>query len=266
MKKVTQTLAVHEAVALRGLVAVALMLVVARVQHGGLVLAVPRRDVLPLLARTGADIISTFLYLWALQHMALADLSAIMQSLPLAVTLAAALFFHERLGWRRLTAIGVGFLGVLLILRPGSGAFDTWSAVALVTMLLIVVRDMATRLFSPAVQSSTVAFYAAATVTISGFVLGLGEGWRLPTPTEALLLVLAAGVLTTGYITAVAAMRVGEISFVAPFRYSSLVWAIFLGLAVFGDWPDLWTWAGSALVVGAGLYTILREGRLGGGR
>ncbi|ATQ54917.1 DMT family transporter [Paracoccus yeei] len=264
MKAVTQTLPLYESVALRGMAVLALMVAAALVQGDGLRLTVPRRDVAALVIRTAADIVSTLLYLLALRQMALADLSAIMQALPLAVTLTAALFFRERLGWRRLSAIGVGFLGVLLILRPGTGAFDIWSAVALLSMLLIVVRDIATRYFSRQVGSGTIAFHAALAVMLSGFVLGAGEDWRMPDLPEAALLLLSAGFLTVGYLTAVATMRVGEISFVAPFRYTSLVWAILLGLALFGEWPDGWTWVGSALVVGAGLYAILRERQLRG--
>lgn len=264
MKAVTQTLPLYESVALRGMAVLALMVAAALVQGDGLRLTVPRGDVAALVIRTAADIVSTLLYLLALRQMALADLSAIMQALPLAVTLAAALFFRERLGWRRLSAIGVGFLGVLLILRPGTGAFDTWSAVALLSMMLIVVRDIATRYFSRQVGSGTIAFHAALAVMLSGFVLGVGEDWRMPNLPEAALLLLSAGFLTVGYLTAVATMRVGEISFVAPFRYTSLVWAILLGLALFGEWPDGWTWVGSALVVGAGLYAILRERQLRG--
>ncbi len=259
MKAVTQTLPLYESVALRGLSVLVLMLVVAQIQQGGVRLSVPREDLLPLVVRTVADIASTVLYLLALREMALADLSAILQALPLGVTLAAGLFFHERLGWRRLSAIGVGFVGVVMILRPGSGAFDIWSVVALASMLLIVLRDIVTRTFSAGIGSSTIAFYAAATITLTGFILGMGEEWRMPDLREAGLLLLSAGFLTAGYITAVATMRVGEISLIAPLRYTSLVWAIVLGLVIFGEWPDLWTWLGSALVVGAGLYTILRE-------
>lgn len=259
MKAVTQTLPLYKSVALRGLSVLVLMLVVAQIQQGGVRLSVPREDLLPLVVRTVADIASTVLYLLALREMALADLSAILQALPLGVTLAAGLFFHERLGWRRLSAIGVGFVGVVMILRPGSGAFDIWSVVALASMLLIVLRDIVTRTFSAGIGSSTIAFYAAATITLTGFILGMGEEWRMPDLREAGLLLLSAGFLTAGYITAVATMRVGEISLIAPLRYTSLVWAIVLGLVIFGEWPDLWTWLGSALVVGAGLYTILRE-------
>lgn len=259
IKTVTQTLPIYESVALRGVVVLVFMVVLAMIQGRGVRLRVPRGDVLPLVLRTAADIVSTLLYLVALRQMALADISAIMQALPLAVTLAAAMFFGEPLGWRRLTAIGVGFAGVILILRPGTGAFDTWSVLALASMLLIVVRDMVTRMFSASVGSTTIAFWAALTVMLSGWVMGVEETWRMPTPTEAGLLMLSAFFLTVGYLTAVATMRVGEISFVAPFRYTSLIWAIILGLAMFGEWPDVWTWAGSVLVVGAGLYTILRE-------
>ena len=262
MKAVTRSMPLYESVALRGVVVLGLMLLVAQMQ-GGLRLRVPRGDIGPLVLRTVADIVSTVLYLFALRQMALADLSAIMQALPLAVTLAAAVFFGERLGWRRLLAIGLGLVGVMLILRPGTGAFDLWSALAVLSMLLIVLRDMVTRMFSTAMGTGTVAFYAAATVMLSGFVMAGSEVWRWPTPGESGLLLLSALFLTVGYISAVATMRVGEISFVAPFRYTSLVWAILLGLVVFGEWPDLWTWAGSGLVVGAGLYTILRERRLG---
>ncbi len=264
MKAVTRTLPLYESVALRGGLVLAMMLIVTRIQRRGVRLSVPRGDLVPLVLRTGADIVSTVLYLWALRMMALADLSAIMQALPLAVTLAAAVVFGEKLGWRRLAAIGIGLVGVLLILRPGTGAFDIWSAVALAAMLLIVLRDIVTRKFSAAIGSSTIAFYAALTITLAGFVLGVEEDWRMPDPAEAGLLLLSAAFLTVGYITAVATMRVGEISLIAPLRYTSLVWAIVLGLVIFGEWPDLWTWLGSALVVGAGLYTILRERRLKG--
>ncbi|MDT1060466.1 DMT family transporter [Paracoccus sp. CPCC 101403] len=263
MKAVTQEFPLYQSVAMRGCVVLAFMLMVARFQGKRIRLSIPPGDRLPLVLRTGADIVSTVLYLLALREMALADISAIMQSLPLAVTLAAALVFRERLGWRRLAAIGVGFVGVLLILRPGGGAFDLWSAAALASMLLIVVRDLSTRVFSAAIGTTTIAFYAAMTVTVSGFIGGLEESWRFPRADECGLLLLAAVFLTVGYHSAVATMRVGEIAFVAPFRYTSLIWAILLGLIFFGEWPDLWTWAGSILVVGAGIYSILRERQLG---
>ncbi|WP_341870306.1 DMT family transporter [Paracoccus shanxieyensis] len=264
VKAVTQHMPLSQAVVIRGGIVMALMLAVTLAQQGRIRLSVPRPDAPWLVLRCVAEVLSTLLYLVALRRIELAELTAIMQALPLAVTLAAALIFHEPLGWLRLTAIGMGFLGVLIVLRPGTGGFDGWAVVALASMALIVVRDIATRFFTAQVGSSTIAFYAALTVTLSGAALGLGEDWHLPSWRDIALLALAAVLLTIAYVSAVATMRVGEISFVAPFRYTSLIWAVILGLAVFGEWPDLWTWIGSALVVGAGLYSILRERRLMG--
>lgn len=261
IKAVIQTLPTYEAVTIRGGLVMLLMMVMAFVR-GGVRLRIPSGDYLPLVLRTAGDVGSTALFMLALANMPLANLSAIMQVLPLAVTLAAALVFRDRLGWRRLVAIGIGFSGVLLILRPGTGAFDIWSAVALLAMLLVVLRDLATRTFSKAVGTSTIALYGGASVMLMGLVLGLHEDWRPPSPYELGLISAAAVFLTVGYISAIATMRVGEISVVAPFRYTSLIWAILLGLIMFGEWPDSWTWAGSVLIVGAGIYTILRERRL----
>lgn len=261
MKAVTQTLPLMQAITLRGIAIVLILLVVAA-RDGGLVLRMGRRDAVMTGLRVLGEVGSTILYLSALQHMALGDLSAIMQSLPLLVTLAAALIFGERIGWRRLSAVAVGMVGVLLILRPGTSAFDIWSVLALGSVLLVMLRDLATRGISRGMRSSTVALSAAIGVTVSAWIWPSGEVWRMPTTGEGGLILVAAALLAIGYLSAVAAMRVGDISFVAPFRYASLIVAITLGLLVFGEWPDPWTWAGSALVVGAGVYVIWREARL----
>ena len=262
IKFVTQTLPLPQAVLLRGLAVTAMLWVLA--QRDGGVDWWPRdpRDRRLLAWRGVAEVASTFLYLIALQHLALGDLSAIMQSLPLLVMLAAAVVFRERLGWRRLTAVGVGMIGVLLILRPGSSAFSVWSLVALGSVLLIVVREITTRGVSVGMRSSTIAFSAALLVTVCAPFLPAEGAWRWPTLAEWTGLAFATGFLAIGYQTAVAVMRVGEVGFVSPFRYTSLLFAILLGMIVFGEWPDAWTWAGSALVVAAGLYSIWRETQL----
>lgn len=265
MKYVTQTLPLMQSITLRGMGIVVILLVIAA-RDGGLGLRIGSRDAVMVGLRTLGEVASTLLYLSALQHMALGDLSAIMQSLPLLVTLAAALVFGERIGWRRLMAVAVGMAGVLLILRPGTSAFDFWSLIALASVFMVMLRDLATRGMSRNLRSSTIALSAALAVTLAAWLWPSGEDWRMPTGAEAGLIVLASGLLAVGYLSAVAAMRVGDISFVAPFRYASLIVAITLGLIVFGEWPDLWTWAGSALVVGAGVYVIWREARLERGR
>lgn len=262
IKFVTQDMPLYQAITLRGLF-VMLALIALASRTGGLQLRIPRAARRPMTLRLIGEIGSTLLFLNALQRMAIADLTAVMQSLPLVVMLGAALFFGETLGWRRVLAVAVGMLGVLIILRPGSGTFGIWSLVALGAMLLVALRDLSTRQFGREVSSATIAFYAAVLVTLTGLLFSLGQGWVLPTGAQIGLLMLGAGFLTVGYVSAVAAMRVGEIAAVSPFRYTSLLAAIVLGLVVFGDWPDLWTWVGSALVVGAGIYTIWREAQLG---
>jgi len=266
IKVVTQTLPLSQAIAMRG-AAVTLVLWVIAQRDGGVVWWPPaRRDRIMLPLRTLAEVASTLIYLVALQFMSVGELSAVMQALPLLIMLAAALVFKERLGWRRLLAVCVGLLGVLLILRPGTSAFDASAMLALSAVLLIVVRDLASRGFTPAVRSSTIAFYAALAVTLGAPLTGGLEGWRWPTGGELAGLAISTVFLTIGYLTAVAVMRVGEVGFVSPFRYTSLIFAFILDLAVFGVWPARWTWIGGGLVVAAGLYSIWREGRVPEGR
>lgn len=261
MKYVTQTMPLYQAIALRGVVMVVVLWFLAR-REGGLQLRLARGDRWPMFWRVLGEVGSTVLFLNALRAMAIGDLAAVMQSLPLAIMLAAAVFFGEPLGWRRTSAVVVGMIGVMLILRPGSGTFGIWALVALAAMLLMVLRDMVTRLFGRHVGSASIAFYAALSVAVTGFVGVIWDGWVAPDVRQLALLVLSGAFLTLGYLTAVAAMRVGEISYVAPFRYTSLLVAIIAGLLIFGEWPDSWTWIGAILIVGAGGYTIWREAQL----
>ena len=262
MKFVAQDMPLYQAITLRGLFVMGFIAAVAP-RLGGLHLRIPRAARRPMIWRLVGEIASTILFLNALQHMAMGDLSAIVQALPLVVMVAAALVFGETLGWRRIGAVIAGCLGGLLILRPGGEVFGPWAVVAVAAMAMVALRDLATRNFGGDVSSATIAFYAAAGVTATGFVISLGQGWTMPTPAQILLLPMGSAFLTVGYVSAVASMRVGEISYVAPFRYTSLLVAILMGLIVFGEWPDLWTWAGSALVVAAGIYSIWREAQLG---
>lgn len=261
MKFVAQDMPLYQAITLRGFFVMVLTAIVAP-RLGGLRLRIPADARGPMVWRMIGEIASTILFLNALQHMAMGDLSAIMQALPLVVMVAAALFFGETLGWRRIGAVVAGFGGVLLILRPGGEVFGPWAIVAVGAMAMVALRDLATRKFGGDISSATIAFYAATGVTIIGLAISLGQGWVMPSLSQILLLLMGSAFLTVGYVSAVASMRVGEISYVAPFRYTSLLVAIAMGLIVFGEWPDLWTWAGSGLVVAAGIYTIWREAQL----
>lgn len=261
MKLVIRTLPLSQAIFIRGVIVTLVLLVLVQ-RDGGFALPPGRRDRRLLAFRTGADVAATLLYLTALQFMSIGQLSAINQAQPILIMVAAALLFRERLGARRVAAAVVGLAGVLLILRPGTTAFEPVALLAVASVLAVVARDLSSRGFSRAVRSSTVALCAAIGVTLSAPLTGGLSDWRLPAPSELAALCVAAGFLSVAYLTVVSAMRVGEVGFVSPFRYTLLVFAFLLDLAVFGIRPDGWTWAGAALVVGAGLYSIIRESRL----
>jgi drug/metabolite transporter (DMT)-like permease len=258
MKSVTLTLPLYQTIALRGIIAViglGLLVIVTRAYRFRL----NRRDGGLILLRSVADVAATVFFLEALLRMPLANLSAIMQALPLAITLGAALVYGDRIGWRRITAILVGLVGVLIIIRPGTEGFDRWSLLGLASVACVVVRDLSVRPIQGQLPSALVALGAALAVTMMGWIGAGVQGFQPVSVLEGAK-VLAAGLfLIVGYLTSVMAMRHGDIGLVAPFRYTSLLWAIVLGLVVFGDLPDGWTLFGAAIVVGAGLFTLWRE-------
>ncbi len=261
MKAAMETVPLFQAIGLRGTLTTAALVLIG-LHLGTLTLRLPRRDLAFVGLRTFAEVASTLTFLAALIHMPIANLSAIMQALPLAVALAAAVFLRAPLGWRRMTAIGVGFLGVLIIIRPGPEGFDRWSLLGLVSVAFVVLRDLSTRMTSRAVPSATVAVAASAAVAAVGLAGLAATGWAPVSPAAAGLIALAAACLVAGYLSVVATMRVGDIGVIAPFRYMALLWAILLGWLAFGQLPDGWTLAGSALVVASGVFTLWRERRL----
>lgn len=258
MKAVTETLPLFQAITLRGMLTTAGLLALAALR-GGVRLWPGRRDGGIVALRTLAEVLATLTFLVALTQMPLATLSAIMQSLPLAVTLAAALVLRDPIGWRRISAIGIGFLGVLLIVRPGTEGFDRWALLGLASVACVVVRDLSTRMLGGAVPSATVAIWAGTGVTALGLVGLSVQGWAPLGLREALIILFASSCLVVGYMTVVMVMRVGDIGTIAPFRYTALLWAILLGYAVFGALPDRLTLLGAAIVVATGIYTLLRE-------
>ena len=261
MKAATVDLPVFQAIVLRGLLTM-LALGAIGLGTGALKLSLTGADRMWIGMRTFGEVAGTFTFLLALKHMPIANLSAILQCLPLAVTLAAAVILREKVGWRRMTAIGIGFLGVMLIVRPGTAGFDRWSILGLVSVVCVVIRDLATRRLSARMPSVTVAFLAAASVTLGAALILPFTEIAAVNPRQALQIAGAASFLIVGYLTVVMSMRVGDISVVAPFRYTSLVAAILLGWGAFGQFPDTWTLAGSAIVVATGIYTFYRERRL----
>ncbi|MDQ2066186.1 DMT family transporter [Xinfangfangia sp. CPCC 101601] len=261
MKSVTSAMPLFQAIALRGGFAILGLIVIARA-NGAFRQSLSRKDTVLTGLRSLAEVFATYFFLTALMHMPLANLSAIMQVLPLAVTLGAAVVFGDRIGWRRMLAILVGLVGVLIIIRPGTDNFDRYALFGLASVASVVVRDLAARRISAEVSSSLVALAAAVAVTVMGGVVTLGQGWVPVTGSGMAHVLGASAFLIVGTICSVTAMRHGDIGIVSPFRYTALLWAIVLGYLIFGSLPDGWTLIGATIVVAAGLFTLLRERRL----
>jgi len=225
-------------------------------------LRIPSGDRWLVAGRTLAELGGMVSFLTALLHMPLANISAFLMSLPLAVSLAAAVFLGEPVGWKRLLAILVGMVGVLMIVQPGTAGFNSYSLLVLLAVALFTARDIFTRQLSDAVPSLAVAVITAGSVAIFGGLMMIPQDWAAVSPRGGMLVVLASGFIIVGYLLSIMVMRVGEVSFVAPFRYTMLIWALALGWYLFGDWPDTLTLVGAGVVVATGIFTIYRESRV----
>lgn len=218
----------------------------------------PRRDVGWLALRTAGEVGAAVLYLAALFRMPIADATAILQITPIAIVAAGALFLGEQVGWRRWLAVAVGFAGMMLIVRPGLD-MNPAALLALGSVVAIVIRDLAARQMSAAVPSMFGAFVAAIGVCATAGVLSLGEAWAPVTITATWQLAGAVGFILLAYVSSIITVRHGDVSAVAPFRYTAILVAIILGLVFFGEVPDLLTTLGVALIIAAGLFTMARE-------
>jgi len=216
----------------------------------------------PLLIRSSFEVAGRLFYSLAIALTPLSTASAILQATPLVVVAGAALLFGETVGWRRWTAITVGFLGVLLILRPGVEGFTLLSLVTVAGMAGFAGRDLATRAAPPALSNRQLGMIGMAMLAVAGgIILTVTGGARLPDPTAAALLAAMTVCGIFAYNALTIAMRTGEVSVVPPFRYTRLVFAMILGVLVFHERPDALTLAGSALIVASGLYTLSRSRR-----
>lgn len=209
--------------------------------------------------RIFGEIAATLLYLSALIRMPIANTSAIAQAAPLVITAAGAIFLAEKVGARRWAAVFVGFLGVMLIVRPGAEGFNAWALVALASVFAIALRDIVTRFIPPSTSTLFITFATSACVTVVGAGLAATEDWAPIGTREALLILGSAVFVLLGYVFSIIAMRHGDVSIVAPFRYSFIPYAILIGWLVWGDVPDAITFLGIAVVVATGVYTFYRE-------
>ncbi len=260
IKTIGTTLPLGQIIAIRGVLSV---LVVAMIcAHQGVLGSVPSLFTPKVLARSLLDVAGTFLFLISLMHMPIANLTAILQSVPLAVVLVSVIFLKEKVGVRRAAAIAAGFAGVLLIVRPTPSTFTIYEVLALGIVVVLAFRDLITKRIPDHIPVFIIALANASFVALGGLIYGLYQGFQPVALWQFGLLAAAATLLATGYVFMVSTLRVGDLSGTAPFRYSNVLFAIILGMVFFGEYPDAVSYAGMVLIIAAGLYAAHREAKL----
>lgn len=217
-----------------------------------------------VLLRTALDVGASLCFVTAITLIPLSTASAILQAAPLVVTLGGALFLGQAVGWRRWSAICIGFAGVLLIIRPGLEAFDPLSLLAVIGTIGLAGRDIATRALPTGMSGLHLSLHTFAAITPAGFLLmwATGHDWVTPDALNIARLAICAVIGVGAYLLIVAATRIGDVAIVAPFRYSRLVFALVLAMIVLNERPDGIMLLGAAIVIASGIYTLVREARL----
>lgn len=261
VKAVGNDLALSQVLIIRGIFATALLAIAATLagQLAPLGVAFSKWMIL----RSCFEAVATVSFLIALFNMPFANVAAILQALPLTVTVGAALFFGEKIGIRRILAIFVGLVGVMLIIRPGTAEFNIYSILVLITVIAATCRDLISKRLDRSIPSLFVGLQTAVVVAGVGFVLLPFSDLKPVTSIHYLLLGCASLFLVTAYFAIVSTMRFGEVGVVAPFRYTVLLFSIVLGMAFFGEYPDWLTWLGSGIIVATGLYALYRDRKQG---
>jgi len=210
-------------------------------------------------ARSVCDGLSTVCFIAALAHMALANVAAVLAIGPLLITALSVLFYAEAVGWRRWTAVGVGFLGALFVIKPLPWAFDAWAVVAAASALFAALRELYNRQIDHSVPTVVIAFWGAVGITLCGTLFAVTEDWRMFALGDLAQLFVASVFVGIAIYLMALGFRNVDLSVVAPFRYSYLITSAVGGYLVFGEMPDGWSMAGAALIVGSGLYALHRE-------
>ena len=262
IKLVNENLSAAQTIAVRGLFATALVLaaVLASGQGHHLGKALELRT----LGRAVLDVLGTFSYLFSLFNMPLAEATAINMAAPLIMVVLAVVFLREVVPWRRWLAVGVGFAGMLLIVRPGGASFNIWAGLCLAATVVNVLRDLYTRRIPSHVPSLIITVATASAVTLTACALTTVQGWQAMTGAQMSLLAGASVFLAVAYYLMIVAMRLGDASVVGGFRYSALPAAAVLGWVLWGQIPDPPALTGMVILVAAGLYLLQQERRAAG--
>ena len=258
IKTLSAHLPVSEIILILGSTGSIIFLIIALLQRAPII----HKDLLNryVITRTVLELFGALFFVIAIALTPLSSASAILQITPLLVTIGAAVFFRENVGWRRWTAVLIGFIGVLLILRPGFGSFMPASIFALLGAMFLAGRDLATRAMEVKLPSVTIALYAFLAFGISGiFIMPFNSAMIALTSTDIMYFIGASVFGVIAYYSLVIASRIGEMSVISPFRYSRIVFAMLLSILVLKENPDSLTLIGATIIVVSGLYTFLRE-------
>lgn len=213
-----------------------------------------------VIIRTTCELLGAVFFVTAIALTPLSSATAILQIAPLLVTIGAVIFFKEKVGWRRWTAVFIGFIGVLLIVRPGFEGFMPASIFAILGSVFLAARDLATRAMQVKLPSVTIALYAFIAFGISGIlIIPFNSPMVLPTSNQIIYFIGASTFGVIAYYSLVISSRIGEMSVISPFRYSRIVFAMLLAIIILDENPDGLTLIGASIVVASGLYTFVRE-------
>ena len=252
------TLPLGQILFIRGLLTTVLLLAFAF--YGGVFkLTVSKADKWRIFFRSFAEALTAYFFLTAVMNMPFANVTAILQILPVTVTLAAAFVFKEKVGVFRITLIILGFLGVVLIINPSADGFNFYAFYALIAVLLITVRDLITRKLSSEVPTLIPTVSASIGVLLFSIILMINTPLQSLNTQNSIYIILAAFFIIFGYYSAVLVMRSGEISFISPFRYTAILFALILGFIFFDEQPDKIALLGIVIVMLSGINLMIRN-------
>jgi drug/metabolite transporter (DMT)-like permease len=259
VKFVGQTVPTMQLISVRGLMTVTLLIVVARLTAA----PVRRTDAGNrwVWLRACIDAVATLSYLTSLLHLPIANATAINMAAPLFIAVLAVVLLRERATGLRWLAIAAGFAGVLLVIQPRGDGFNAFSLLCLFATLMHAIRDLVTRRIPPTVASFSVTLASAGLIVLVAATALLHVGWQPMRPAEVGMLAAASVFLAAGYHFVTLSARAGELSVIAPFRYSGLLFALLAGGTVWGEWPNAMGWCGIVLLIGAGLWLLRQERR-----
>ena len=249
---------ISEVIIILGFTGTVVFLIIALLQRAPII----HKDLLNkhVIIRTICELLGAVFFVTAIALTPLSSATAILQIAPLLVTIGAVIFFKEKVGWRRWTAVFIGFIGVLLLVRPGFEGFMPASIFAILGSVFLAARDLATRAMQVKLPSVTIALYAFIAFGISGIlIIPFNSPMVLPTSNQIIYFIGASAFGVIAYYSLVISSRIGEMSVISPFRYSRIVFAMLLAIIILDENPDGLTLIGASIVVASGLYTFVRE-------